>query len=291
MGCDYATYNEFDFARREVIAYLPCSAESEDLEMTDTDWNELVAELAIDRDVQRDGIVTTSDHFSRERRSAFEAGPSYHAEFGILDTMCVRIGPPGARVVLNRCDRDFDRRDRLLMHELQPHLFGLWEAGSIRRRLRAALAALDHQDAEGVVFVSDRGDVEFASASARRLLRTHLGGGTAPLPAAIATWRENGHDVPLVIPSSGTRLVVRAADGGSTLLLTEEAAGLALLTPREREVVRCVAAGLSNEEIAQRLWIEVPTVRKHLEHVYGKLGVRSRTAAVAKLRLASGETA
>ena len=49
--------------------------------------------------------------------------------------------------------------------------------------------------------------------------------------------------------------------------------------------MRCVAVGLTNEEIAQRLWIGVPTVRKHLEHVFDKLGVRNRTAAVAALRL------
>lgn len=48
--------------------------------------------------------------------------------------------------------------------------------------------------------------------------------------------------------------------------------------------MRCVADGLSNEEIAKVLVVERSTVRKHLEHVYDKLGVRSRTAALAKLR-------
>jgi DNA-binding NarL/FixJ family response regulator len=56
------------------------------------------------------------------------------------------------------------------------------------------------------------------------------------------------------------------------------------LTPREREVMRCVADGLSNAEIADVLVVERSTVRKHLEHVYEKLGVRRRTAALAKLR-------
>jgi DNA-binding CsgD family transcriptional regulator len=80
--------------------------------------------------------------------------------------------------------------------------------------------------------------------------------------------------------------VLRATDDGSTVLVREEGVGAQLLTRRELEVVRCVAEGLTNEEIAKRLWIEVPTVRKHLEHVYDKLGVRNRTAAVAALRLA-----
>jgi DNA-binding CsgD family transcriptional regulator len=56
------------------------------------------------------------------------------------------------------------------------------------------------------------------------------------------------------------------------------------LTPREREVMLRVADGLSNAEIARALVVERSTIRKHLEHVYEKLGVRSRTAALAKLR-------
>ena len=47
--------------------------------------------------------------------------------------------------------------------------------------------------------------------------------------------------------------------------------------------MRCVDDGLSNNEIARRLRIQPPTVRKHLEHVFDKLGVQSRTAALSKL--------
>jgi DNA-binding CsgD family transcriptional regulator len=55
------------------------------------------------------------------------------------------------------------------------------------------------------------------------------------------------------------------------------------LTRREREVVDAVAEGRSNAEIARQLCISPATVAKHLEHVYGKLGVHSRTAALARL--------
>jgi len=48
---------------------------------------------------------------------------------------------------------------------------------------------------------------------------------------------------------------------------------------------RCVADGLSNAEIARGLWIAPSTVRKHLEHIFDKVGARSRTEALAKLRL------
>jgi DNA-binding CsgD family transcriptional regulator len=56
-------------------------------------------------------------------------------------------------------------------------------------------------------------------------------------------------------------------------------AGVAALTPRELEVLEHVAAGRSDREIATRLYVSVRTVQKHLEHVYEKLGVASRTAA------------
>jgi DNA-binding CsgD family transcriptional regulator len=57
-----------------------------------------------------------------------------------------------------------------------------------------------------------------------------------------------------------------------------------ILTRREREVMTHVSNGLTNAEIARVLVIEPSTVRKHLEHVFEKLGVGSRTAAVATLR-------
>jgi DNA-binding NarL/FixJ family response regulator len=52
-----------------------------------------------------------------------------------------------------------------------------------------------------------------------------------------------------------------------------------LLTEREAEVLELVAGGMRNHEIAQALWIAPGTVKKHLDNVYAKLGVRNRTAA------------
>ena len=54
------------------------------------------------------------------------------------------------------------------------------------------------------------------------------------------------------------------------------------LTPREREVISLLADGLTGREIAERLVIAPSTAAKHIENVVGKLGVRSRTQAVAK---------
>jgi DNA-binding CsgD family transcriptional regulator len=54
------------------------------------------------------------------------------------------------------------------------------------------------------------------------------------------------------------------------------------LTAREREVVVLLRDGLTNQEIAERLVITSGTVRSHLENIFGKLGVHTRTAAVAR---------
>jgi len=53
-----------------------------------------------------------------------------------------------------------------------------------------------------------------------------------------------------------------------------------LLTRREQEVLALVAEGLTNAEIGALLWISAGTVRRHLENVYAKLEVHTRTAAV-----------
>jgi len=55
-----------------------------------------------------------------------------------------------------------------------------------------------------------------------------------------------------------------------------------ILTPRELEVLRLAAEGLTSVEIGQQLHLSRTTVRTHLQHVYDKLGVGDRTAAVAR---------
>jgi DNA-binding NarL/FixJ family response regulator len=63
------------------------------------------------------------------------------------------------------------------------------------------------------------------------------------------------------------------------------------LTVREREVLDWVARGFATKEIADRLGISPRTVSLHLQHIYGKLHVRSRTEAALKYRATGGVAA
>lgn len=56
------------------------------------------------------------------------------------------------------------------------------------------------------------------------------------------------------------------------------------LTTREREILELIDEGLSNKQIAQRLRIELPTVKNHVHHILGKLGVHRRAEAAALVR-------
>ena len=54
------------------------------------------------------------------------------------------------------------------------------------------------------------------------------------------------------------------------------------LTERETEVLRLISVGMTNQEIAGQLVISVPTAKRHITNIYGKLGVNHRTQATAR---------
>jgi DNA-binding CsgD family transcriptional regulator len=177
---------------------------------------------------------------------------------------------------------DFDERDRLVATLVRPHLEERAKRATAAITASAALAAVeDGVQGEGrlVVLCTAGGVIEFASPAARSLLRRYLGVDNGRLPPALLSRRT------LAFEDGDTRLCVRVARTGELrlLLLDEQDLRLGRLTPREREILDRVAAGRTNAEIAFDLEIARATVAKHLEHVYEKLGVRTRTAAAAAL--------
>jgi DNA-binding NarL/FixJ family response regulator len=67
--------------------------------------------------------------------------------------------------------------------------------------------------------------------------------------------------------------------------VAEPAQGLSILTEREIDIIRYVAAGMNNREIANKLAYSEKTVKNYLSNIFSKLGIRDRTqAAIYGLR-------
>jgi DNA-binding NarL/FixJ family response regulator len=84
----------------------------------------------------------------------------------------------------------------------------------------------------------------------------------------------------VIAPSSTRRLVERFLTTSPLDRPAESDSSLATLTPREREILGLVGRGLSNREIAGRLYLSEGTVKNHVARVLGKLQLRDRVQAV-----------
>ena len=227
-------------------------------------------------------LLTWSDLLDRRSRKRFESSP-WAEVFGVVDALYIRARP--GVLALHRHERDFTARDRLIGNALRPHVAALVRNAHGRRSLASLQTAVDSAeegDSRGFVVLGTGEVIEYASPPAQRLLAAWFDGFGDRLPTQIGEWLASAsREQPLRVENNGVRLVVEAATRGG-LILTEERAHPPL-TPREVEVLRCLAAGKSTAEIARELWVTPATVSKHLERLYRKLGVSSRTAALAAI--------
>jgi two-component system, NarL family, nitrate/nitrite response regulator NarL len=86
----------------------------------------------------------------------------------------------------------------------------------------------------------------------------------------------------MTIARGGTALDPRSQTAIAEGVRLRAGADHDLLTEREREVLRLTADGLSASELGERIHLSPSTVKTHLQHIYEKLGVRDRAAAVAE---------
>jgi LuxR family maltose regulon positive regulatory protein len=163
----------------------------------------------------------------------------------------------------------------------------------LERLLAAAEAGERWGSVIGILVVQalasqQRGDLPAARASLERAL-------TLAEPAGyVRIFVDEGeamrrllHDIAGTTPGrTSTLRLLRAFDPGHPAVpATQQVPGLAEpLTAREAEVLRLIAAGLRNQEIADQLFISLPTVKRHVANAYGKLGVSHRTEAVARAK-------
>jgi LuxR family transcriptional regulator, maltose regulon positive regulatory protein len=98
----------------------------------------------------------------------------------------------------------------------------------------------------------------------------------------LQTTRESGNVKTDMVPYVDRLVAGLQRAGQDRLALTFAAPILSALSPRETDILKLIAQGLSNKEIARSLFIGPETVKSHLKNVFGKLGVERRAQAVSR---------
>jgi len=207
--------------------------------------------------------------------------------------------------------RDFSESDRLTLKLLRPHFVQAYRIASRLTRMEAALTTMEKDYADkrtGCILLDHRlKPVHFSALARERMSVFFPECGAEVMPQEVRDWAVaqrnvfNSSNLSVTPPQAfvqggaGTELVIHFRKGDSRtlpmLLLEERSLGPAFtplqvlgLTPREAEVLFWLAEGKSNPDVAQILKASVRTVHKHVEHIFEKLGVETRGAAMLKAR-------
>jgi DNA-binding CsgD family transcriptional regulator len=211
---------------------------------------------------------------------------------------------------LFREECSFTERDRTILNLLQPHLMQARQAAQAFSRLVHEKQDLhDCLNTSGSVVIGQEGRIHWLTQKAENLLKqyfptfNHFG---QTLPERLKQWVNYQRSLlskhnsslkplsPLKIEQSDRLLNIRFAadpDKDQYMLLLSEQKSPSLsvelletlgLSTREAEVLFWVMDGRTNAEIADTLHLSINTVRKHLEHIYLKLGTHTRAGTVVQ---------
>jgi DNA-binding CsgD family transcriptional regulator len=252
------------------------------------------------------------------RNSALHA--DYYRRIGINYVMALPLRIDDANVisiVFNRGRSDFRDGERVMLDAIRQPLAAMYRNLVVCEEAGVGLKCVNQLAADGgwqMMRISLAGRILEASPVALRLLARFFpeaSGQQTNLPARLSAWLARSRNWGLERPAvnhgqqftasrPGTRLTLHFIpdpDVGSVGYLLMKAnrvdvraddLAMLLLSAREREVLALVAGGKTNGEIATILSISARTVQKHLEHIFQKLGVETRTAAaVCALEAAS----
>ncbi len=214
--------------------------------------------------------------------------------------------PTVVGVAASRADANYSNREQLLFEAARPHLTQAWRNAAEQHRLHTLLGvatdALEQSDSGIIVLWEPPQELTpGALVSLYRFFGRPTS--TSSLPARVERWvaaergrlHEGGGLVlaqPLGARLGNRRLVLHylaaRRDHPGAILLSAGAQALSSLklqtlrlSAREADVVRLAVGGSTNAEIADRLTIASGTVKKHLDNVYAKLGVRGRLQLAA----------
>ena len=257
------------------------------------------------------GAWRLSDVASRSQYHDSTVYRSLYRFLGIEYQMVMLLPAESKRVhllALQRAAVEFTDDERGLLELLGPHL--VQAERRLRRLARAqspgTMMAVSEQG-RAVIVARNDGSVDLCTQQARQLLqgyfRVDLPRARIVLPAPIVQWLALAIDAwttrrflgarpdPLIVAKETHCLVVSVVPDPvhdrHLLTLAEEALAAPAatlrdfgLTPREAEVLSWVAQGKTNGEVGLILGASARTVQKHLEHIFQKLGVESRTSAI-----------
>lgn len=308
IGADSTIYNEFTLDWRSTYV---CS-ESPDFTRTLNNYNPALVEHASEHpfvsnysETTRHSVHKISDFISKQQFRRLGIYNDYYHFLGIDHQIAFEIPVADRKhcaYVFNRNRFDFCERDRVMLNLMKPHLIQSYRTLSDQVRYKQILSILERSadcHEEGIVLVTSEGQVEIYNKKAKELLVHYFGwtSGIKELPCGIRDRLQkqltNGTETSILsIEKEGKRLTINFLHDGTTrstaLLLKEEDDTIRMaklekfdLTKREIEVLEWVSRGKTNLEIGIILDLSPRTVQKHLEHIYSKLGVETRTAATA----------
>ncbi len=244
------------------------------------------------------------------RNSALHA--DYYRRIGINHVMALPLRIDDANVisvVFNRGHSDFADHERAVLDAVRQPLAAIYRNLAACEEAGVGLRCIGQLAADGgwrMMHVTLAGQILDATPAALRLLSQffpeYAADPRSNLPTALLGWFSRGrewglkrmaigHGQQFTVSYLGSKLTVHFVpdpDASATgfLLMKSERLDLRTshltqlpLTDREREVLVLVTGGKTNGEIAMILTISARTVQKHLEHIFQKLGVETRTAA------------
>ena len=259
---------------------------------------------------QRLSQIMTRSQFRRHC-----AGDDFVRQMGAKYQMGMFFAPDPSTVtavLLIRSRRDFSERERALLGTLHPHLVQAFRnIASLNRYCQDLdeLVRMLEGPISSVIVLAGDGCVKRWTEQAKNWInqycRTPFPAEENRLPECFAEWYQcqlakvacespsAAPRDPLIVEKNGRQLTVQLIPDHlrdeHLLLLNEKRrdsswSSLAEhgLTPRESEVLAWVAKGKTNAEVAAILQMSARTVQKHLEHIYQKLGVETRTTATVR---------
>ncbi len=208
---------------------------------------------------------------------------------------------------LHRPKRNFSERDRQVLNLLRPHLaLAYCNARAVSRMRQELLRANNALEEVGIVRLNNLGKVQMLTRRAWELLSQYFPSSrkSGEIPETLQRWVNHelkkttqvdtfDHPcLPLKVEIENKQLIIRLvynSEQNSHLLLFEEPISsqvsaelfeLTGLTQREAQVLFQIYKGKNSAEIAKILSITEGTVKKHVEHIYEKFNVTTRTASV-----------